>query len=772
MEGTGHHRTSPSESTVLDFLETHPELLESHILGHCTADQVNRWLCKLQGGGGGGLASSPSKSRSSLLARRGRPFIIDVHLGDSYRFEPDRDELSLSLRLGPNPQESDRTLILLSSNGAANGDGGGWSLDVEPLAAEEEEEAAIEVPEPGTTAWEERQSLSLDLSAVAIGGGEAGGHPAGGRLRLSVRSPADAIVGEYLLSLELIVGVEPLQITGFTVGKVWMVFNPWCPGDAVYMEDEIGVNEYVLNEKGLVYMGSNDYIYSIPWDFSQFADRVVEICFQIMDNSNSALDDLEKDVPRRADPIHVSRVVSAMINSNDDRGVLNGRWNEHYTDGTNPMHWTGSANILRQWSDSGFEPVRYGQCWVFAAAACTVLRALGIPSRCVTNYLSAHDTDGNLACDRFFREEDLQQVLKGRNDSVWNFHCWVESWMARPDLPPGNDGWQVIDPTPQERSNGVFCVGPAPVVAVRDGEVRHPYEAAFVFAEVNADVVNWVVTAGGEKRRANCFTGFVGQNISTKHVGSDEREDITHLYKHPEGSAEEREAFERAGRGARDAAVVLRDLEALIKLSASAFVGSNVDAHTVVRNRSGRDLTLTLTSAAAALTYTGQCGAECGARSCSVTVPAGQTARETLRVKYKDYGEHLTDQNLLRVTSLLEEPSSGQLVIMERNITLKRPRITVAIVGEPRQNRKIKARISFTNPLPSKLIHSVFSIDGEGLTSLQKIPEPAAEIGPGETLTVAAELAPSRPGTFLLSVVFNSDRIRDAHESKRVIVRP
>lgn len=35
-----------------------------------------------------------------------------------------------------------------------------------------------------------------------------------------------------------------------------------------------------------------------------------------------------------------------------------------------------------------------------------------------------------------------------------NYHCWVESWMKREDLPEGYDGWQVLDPTPQERSDG------------------------------------------------------------------------------------------------------------------------------------------------------------------------------------------------------------------------------------------------------------------------------------------------------------------------------
>ena len=37
-----------------------------------------------------------------------------------------------------------------------------------------------------------------------------------------------------------------------------------------------------------------------------------------------------------------------------------------------------------------------------------------------------------------------------------NFHVWNEGWFKRPDLPDGNDGWQVFDATPQERSDGWF----------------------------------------------------------------------------------------------------------------------------------------------------------------------------------------------------------------------------------------------------------------------------------------------------------------------------
>lgn len=105
---------------------------------------------------------------------------------------------------------------------------------------------------------------------------------------------------------------------------------------------------------------------------------------------------------------------------------------------------------------------------------------------------------------------------------------WVEGWMRRPDLDADGtyDGWQVLDPTPQEKSGGtgspeplawaggpllgqlspaseasclscpagVFCCGPASVEAIRRGQVGLRYDGAFVFAEVNADCVAWLVS--------------------------------------------------------------------------------------------------------------------------------------------------------------------------------------------------------------------------------------------------------------------------------------
>lgn len=110
--------------------------------------------------------------------------------------------------------------------------------------------------------------------------------------------------------------------------------------------------------------------------------------------------------------------------------------------------------------NGGNVPVKYGQCWVFAAVTATVCRALGLPCRCITNYVSAHDTDGSLTVDKFF-DNDGETLGTGshaaRQDSVWNFHVWNEVWMRRPDLPDSSyAGWQVIDATPQEASDSEY----------------------------------------------------------------------------------------------------------------------------------------------------------------------------------------------------------------------------------------------------------------------------------------------------------------------------
>lgn len=134
----------------------------------------------------------------------------------------------------------------------------------------------------------------------------------------------------------------------------------------------------------------------------QFESGILDVCLRILDMNPKYLKNPGKDCSGRRNPIYVSRVLSAMVcpfdfsiffhfervlflfvnfhrhvsfawqvNCNDDKGVLLGKWTGDYEGGVSPMLWRGSVEILRNWDTQACQPVRYGQCWVFAAVACS-----------------------------------------------------------------------------------------------------------------------------------------------------------------------------------------------------------------------------------------------------------------------------------------------------------------------------------------------------------------------------------------------------------------
>lgn len=113
--------------------------------------------------------------------------------------------------------------------------------------------------------------------------------------------------------------------------------------------------------------------------------------------------------------------------------------------------------------------------------------------------------------------------------------------MARKDLRGNYGGWQAVDATPQEVSSqsGTMVTGPAPVRAVKDG-LDVPYDTKFVTAEVNADVLYHVQQEDLSFVVTKSDITSVGTLVATKSVGEFTMEDITHQYKYPEGSLEER----------------------------------------------------------------------------------------------------------------------------------------------------------------------------------------------------------------------------------------
>ncbi|XP_023570521.1 protein-glutamine gamma-glutamyltransferase 2 [Octodon degus] len=662
--------------------------------------------------------------REKLVLRRGQPFWLTLHF-EGRGYESSVDTLTFNASTGPAPSEEAGTMAHFSLSGAV--ESGAWSA------------SAVD---------QQDSSLSLLLS-----------------------TPANAPIGLYHLSLETSTGY---QGSSFSLGHFTLLFNAWCPADAVYVNSDQERQEYVLTQQGFIYQGSAKFIKSIPWNFGQFEDGILDVCLMLLDLNPKFLKNAGRDCSRRSSPVYVGRVVSGMVNCNDDQGVLLGRWDNNYADGISPMSWIGSVDILRRWKDDGCQRVKYGQCWVFAAVACTVLRCLGVPTRVVTNYNSAHDQNSNLLIE-YFRNE-FGEIEGNKSEMIWNFHCWVESWMTRPDLEPGYEGWQALDPTPQEKSEGTYCCGPVPVRAIKEGDLSTKYDAPFVFAEVNADVVDWIRQEDGSMHKSVNHSLVVGQKISTKSVGRDEREDITYTYKYPEGSEEEREAFTRANhlnKLEKEEAKEETGVDMRIRVGQSMNMGSDFDVFAYITNGTAESRECRLLLCARTVSYNGVLGPECGTKDLpDLTLDPFSEQSIPLNILYEKYRDCLTESNLIKVRGLLIEPAANSYVLAERDLYLENPEIKIRVLGEPKVNRKLVAEVSLKNPLPVELLGCIFVVEGAGLTKEQKSIEVPDSVEAGELVKVRVDLLPTELGLHKLVVNFECDKLKAVKGYRNVIIGP
>ncbi|WAR12580.1 TGMH-like protein [Mya arenaria] len=343
-------------------------------------------------------------SREVLVIRRGQTFL--AHVTFNRAFDPNKDDLKLVFEYGKCPLASKGTRIeLIMSDKDVSNEWGAW----------------IESSEDALTS-------------------------------LQILTPPKLAIGKWKLKIDVIKREESNKTTYRYVHKdpIYILFNPWCEDDSVYMRDEGGklLREYILNETGKIYVGNKKKISPRMWVFGQFTGDVLDCALSLLDQAKI------RD-QARSNPVVIARKLSAL--------------------------WTGSCAILEQYFRTK-EPVRYGQCWVFSGVLTSVCRALGIPARSVTNFSSAHDTDGSISIDTHFNT-DGEPLEKYNKDSVWNFHVWNDVWMARPDLPVGYGGWQAVDATPQEASDG----SEEERAAVREANLHSTVEGIYETADEDVE---------------------------------------------------------------------------------------------------------------------------------------------------------------------------------------------------------------------------------------------------------------------------------------------
>ncbi|XP_028988413.1 protein-glutamine gamma-glutamyltransferase K isoform X2 [Betta splendens] len=653
-----------------------------------------------------------------LIIRRGQTFQIELELNRP--FNEESDKLHLDLRTGPLPLVSKGTHVII------------------PLVSELEDQR-----------WEAKV---VERS--------------GNRIKLSVNSPASSVIGLYRLAVVTSSVRNEASTTHDANKNIIMLFNPWCEDDTVFLDDEDELKEYVLNDTGRIYYGTEKQIGARTWNFGQFHEGILDACLFILDKSDMS-------PSGRGDPVNVVRVISAMINAQDDFGVLVGNWSGNYSGGVSPAAWSSSVEILKTYHSSNGTPVSYGQCWVFSGVTTTVLRCLGIPARSVTNFQSAHDTDVSLTTDVFF-DENLEPIDELNTDSVWNFHVWNDCWMARPHLPPGNGGWQAVDSTPQETSQGTFCCGPASVNAIRSGQVYHKHDAPFVFAEVNSDKIYWQRNKDGTFSQFHIEKKAVGHCISTKAVGSDEREDITHLYKHPEGSEEERIAVETASRyGSKPdvySKAMAEDVSVEVKIEGEGpRMGADAKLSIVVKNLSAQTRQTTLHSQVAVIYYTGVLKDTIKKEQIQVELSANEEKTIEWVLPYQQYQNQLVDQAALMLTLTGKVNETQQMLANQTTFRLRTPDLNITPLGEAVVGKEMAAKLTFKNPLPRTLKSVVFRVEGLGLQKGHEVL--VGDVGGHATVTLTEHFIPTQPGPRKLVASLDCKQLTQVHGVADVNVR-
>ncbi|XP_048218757.1 protein-glutamine gamma-glutamyltransferase K [Perognathus longimembris pacificus] len=650
-----------------------------------------------------------------LIVRRGQPFRAVLFLNREFESS---DRVALELLIGNSPEVGKGTHVIIP---VGKGGSGGWKAQV----------------------------------------ARSSGHS----LELRVHTSPSAIIGKFQLTVRTRCEAGEFQLPFDPHNEIYILFNPWCPDDIVYVDHEDWRQEYVLNESGRIYYGTEAQIGERTWNYGQFDHGVLDACLFILD---------QRGMPYagRGDPVSVSRVISAMVNSLDDNGVLIGNWSGDYSRGTNPSAWVGSVEILLSYLRTGYS-VPYGQCWVFAGVTTTVLRCLGLATRTVTNFNSAHDTDTSLTMDIYF-DENMKPLEHMNRDSVWNFHVWNDCWMKRPDLPSGFDGWQVVDATPQETSSGIFCCGPCSVQSIKNGLVYMKYDTPFIFAEVNSDKVYWQRQDDGSFKIVYVEEKAIGTLIVTKAVSSNMREDITHTYKHPEGSAAERKAVETAAaHGSKPNVYATRDAAEDVSMQVEAqdaVMGQDLTVSVVLSNRGGSRRTVKLHLYLSVTFYTGVAGAVFKETKKEVALAPGASDRVAMPVAYKEYRPHLVDQGAMLLNASGHVKESGQVLAKQHTFRVRTPDLSLTLLGAAVVGQECEVQIVFKNPLPVNLTNVVFRLEGSGLQRPKVLN--VGDIGGNETVTLRQTFVPVRAGPRQLIASLDSPQLSQVHGVIQVDVAP
>uniref|UniRef100_A0ABI7ZIJ0 Transglutaminase-like domain-containing protein n=1 Tax=Felis catus TaxID=9685 RepID=A0ABI7ZIJ0_FELCA len=543
--------------------------------------------------------------------------------------------------------------------------------------------------------------------------------------------------------------------------------------DAVFLERESQRTEYVLNQNGLIYLGTADCIQEEPWDFGQFEVDVIDLSLHLLS--------MDKQVEEWGNPVHVAHILGASLRAFMEERVLPTPQTHTIQEAALLNKRRGSVPILRQWLTGQGRPVYDGQAWVFAAVACTVLRCLGIPARVVTTFASAQGTGGRLFVDEYYNEEGLQNG-EGQRGRIWIFQTSTECWMTRPALPQGYDGWQILHPNAHSGGGVLESCDLVPVRAVKEGILGLTPAVSDLFASVNASCVVWKCCEDDTLELTNSNTKYVGNNISTKSVGSDRCEDITQNYKYPEGSFQEKEVLERVQKERmeheKDSGIhpprlkTAEPLYLFLEAPSSLCLGGNAQFSVMLVNPTDEEKAVELAIGVQAMYYNGILAAKLWKNKQFLTLGANMDETTTNSLSFSCFEQSPPENSFLRLTAIATatQSESSLSCFAQEDIAICRPRLVIEMPETTEQYQLLKASVSVHNFLDVPMQDCVISIFGRGLIYREKRYR-LASVWPRKTLYTQFQFTPTQVGPQRLTVEMDCDMFQNQTTYRNITVK-
>ncbi|EFX71341.1 hypothetical protein DAPPUDRAFT_111732 [Daphnia pulex] len=596
----------------------------------------------------------------------------------------------------------------------------------------------------------------------------------GFNITFQIHIPANALVGLWRVNIETTTTTPGARVDEFRFkDDIYILFDPFCRDDPVYLDNEELRREYLMNETGKVFVGTHHRPKGRRCVYGQFSDVALPAAQLLLEQSD-----------------------------NEGFGLLEGKWEGSFEDGVCPWVWTGSNKIFEHYLRNGSKPVKYGQCWVFAAVATSIFRALGIPSRPVTNFVSARDTNHTLSVNKYF-DNIFGDEMKGGLDG-----CCVLDILDLPRRPP-----EVSHPCHGRCETLVSTVSLLSLVSrmlhlrfnsmidreglkfgchdliskpiAMDGRLLIPLPLLIsgrrtreLFAEVNAEVSHFQEdeTSHWGYRKIHDNNYQVGRMILTKRPGADDdasdadAEDITSLYNNPDGMSRyqkqgdfnyhfidiARKPWYDESRHPTDSGSSAAERVSAMNASRSVERTQPMFDNRPVNEDVYFDL-IEQEKVAWGQPFNLQ-----------VLVQRSSVCSSTWR-PWDEYRDKIVDYGHIKIFAMASVQETKQSWSEEDDFQLEKPKLDVQIRGNPQVGQDCFATFSFMNPVSVTLTECEFTFEGPGLVRPQTVKY--RNVKPGEMISFAQKFIPRFNGERKLIATFNSRELGDIVGSRPIHVR-